>query len=178
MERCKLKMSYVPSIIVLSVFVLFLGCKGVNTPTPSNAVEVKSLSAHKAAVSSFIIPRGVFRGVLWPSKADNNFQIWIIKHNEEIFFKIPAPVGFASDYNREDTERWNINLSTLANCKTTVMATKTDGSKSVEIILPTKKRQYSFAIFRNSSDEEIVVFMDISEHVVDTGLFGYIMLKK
>ena len=50
-------------------------------------------------------------------------------------------------------------------------------NKSIRLELPVKKREYSFAVLRNSAGKEMLVFMDISEGVVDEGLFGYAMLS-
>lgn len=164
-------------IILSSIILILAACSKLSAPVPSQIVRAKAISNHAVTIRSYEIPDGIFRGVLWPSKTEKNFQVWIIKSDKEIFFNIPAPPEFTDD-NKEITEEWKIKMTDASNNKQiTYIAEKNDGTKSLQIDLPFKKRKYTFSVLSNALGNEMLLFMDISENVVDKGLFGYVILE-
>ena len=163
-------------IILFPFGVIFFSCTGVDEPVLSNKAFAKALSSHLVDVKSYEIPKGVFRGALWPEKTDKNFTIWVISGSKELYFSIPAPASFVP-YKKEVTEDWEIKFESKSSNKKIYTATKKDNSKLVKLELPIKKREYSFSVLSNDSGEEILIFMDISENITDKGLFGYVLIK-
>ncbi len=147
----------------------------MDKPTPNKAVYAKALSNHIVKVRSYEIPMSIFRGVLWPSGNRKNFQIWIIDGQKELFFEIPVPVNFVN-YHKEVTKNWRFTVRDDFETRV-CLAEKKDGSRSIQMELPVKKRSYKISVLDNSLGEEMVIFMDISETVVDKGLFGFVVIK-
>ena len=162
--------------IRLFIVLLMIGCNNMKGPISSDVARVKAPSNHNVSIQSYEIPEGVFRGALWPSPDNINFQIWLIDGGKEIFYDIPAPPRFI-EYEKETTEDWNFKLLDSTEGKQIYVASKKDNSKTVQIELPLKKRKYSFSALKNLQGDELIVFMDISETVRDKGLFGYAIIK-
>jgi len=148
----------------------------MKSPISSDAAQVKALGNHRVSFKSYEIPEGVFRGALWPSPNNVNFQIWLVDKNKEKFYDIPAPSGF-DRYEKETTEDWNFELLKTTEAKQIYVAKRNDDSKAIQLELPLKKRQYSFKVLKNAQGNELIVFMDISETVSDKGFFGYVVIK-
>jgi len=169
------------SIFVLGVLILSLSACGLHKPIPDESGRVRALSNRIIGVKSYRIPVGVFRGVLWPGRDDPNFVVWVItKRREELHFEIPTPEEFASitaAINPKSDPDWNVQETKGSEGKVLYTIENKRDDKSVRLELPMKKREYSFAVLRNSAGKEMLVFMDIAEVVVDEGLFGYAMLS-
>lgn len=161
-------------IISCSVSTILTACSGTEKPIPSNMANVRMLSDNKIISETFEIPKSIFRGVLWPSKGNENFQIWTIEGRKENFYNIPAPKNFTN--NTEVTKQWDIKAVKSKNETKLYKITKKDKSKSLELELPVKKRDYNFAVLKNESNNDLILFMDISEDIKDKGLFGYILV--
>lgn len=144
-------------------------------PAPSQLASATALSNHSIEVVSYEIPKGIFRGAQWPQKDKKFFEIWIIDDGREKFFELKSPPEFVN-YEREVTDSWQFKIIEKSDSYIKYLVNKKDRSKSLHVELPNKKRDYSFAVLNNSSDGEILIFMDISEKIVDTGLFGYVMI--
>ena len=144
-------------------------------PAPSQLASATALSNHSIEVVSYEIPKGVFRGALWPQKDKKFFEIWIIDDGREKFFELKSPPEFVN-YEREVTDNWQFKIIEKSDSYIKYLANKKDRSKSLHVELPNKKRDYSFVVLNNSSDGEILIFMDISEKIVDTGMFGYVII--
>jgi hypothetical protein len=162
--------------ILILILILF-GCEKANAPISVNIESAKALTNHIIAISSYRIPNGIFRGVLWPSKENPNFKVWLIEKGKEVYFDIGTPSEFTT-YERGSSEEWKITLTESSNAFKTYSAHKIDGSKSLQFVLPKKRREYSFSVLMNSEGNEILIFMDISEDIVDKGLFGFIEITK
>lgn len=165
--------SYIRCLLII---LLIIGCNNMKSPISSDVAQVKALGNYNVIFQSYEIPDGVFRGALWPSLDNVNFQIWLIDGDKENFYDIPAPSGFTK-YEKETTEDWNFELLESTNAKQIYVANKKDNSKTIKIELPLKKRKYSFNVLKNLQGDELIIFMDISETVRDKGLFGYAMIK-
>jgi hypothetical protein len=163
-------------IIVPLIVIFCLACGDENKPVPSQDAHAQALSNHIVSISSYEIPRGIFRGVLWPDSKENNFIIWIIDKQKELYFQIPAPSEFI-DY-QDRTADWDIKLIDSQKNKITYVANKKSKMKSIQLELPRKKRAYVFYVLKNATGDEMLVFMDTSETVIDKkGLFGYVIIK-
>ena len=112
---------------------------------------------------------------MWPQKDKKSFEIWIIDDGHEKFFELKSPPEFVN-YEKEVTDSWQFKIIEKSDSYKKYLAHKKDGSKSLHVELPNKKRDYSFSVLKNSSGGEILIFMDISEKIVDTGLFGYVTI--
>lgn len=165
-------------LTITTLIIPFLtGCEKIKKPVVSQVVSAKALSKNVIGIKSYEVPKGIFRGTLWPSETRRNFQIWIIDGKKDYYFDIPAPKEFGKNV-KEVTKKWIFEVKNNLDNKITYLASRKDGSKSIQIELPLKKRKYNFSVLNNSSGEEILIFMDISENIIDTGLFGYIVIKK
>ena len=164
-------------ISFVAILMVLISCDKIRTPIPLHTVKVNALSDHRVDTKSYEIPKAIFRGVLWPTIDRQDFTIWIIDRGKEFFLHVPPPPGFAT-YNKEVTENWQISQSNLSEDKVLYSVQRKDSTKAVKIELPICKREYSFAVLNNDDGEEMVVFMNISEDVVDKGLFGYVKIKE
>jgi len=162
-------------IIVLAVLILS-ACSRLDKPVSSQAAKVKQ-SRHVVSINSYEIPKGIFRGVLWPNKDNKDFQVWLLDGSKEIFLKITAPSELMVE-TRDATKDWIIKKLGTTKDIITYSAIKNDGTKSVQFELPVRKTSYSFNILSNASGEEVLLFMNVAENVVDRGFFGYIVMKK
>ena len=169
------------SFVVCSV--CSYGCS-IKEPVLSQVVQVEALTNHTVDIKSYKLPKGHFRGVLWSSLRNNRetFEIWIISGNKfigrkELFYYIQSPPEFTGKAT-DTTDEWAIEESILPKNRMTYLVRRKDGSKSIRLNMPLKKQHYSFAISENDNGDEIVLFMDISEYVVDNGIFGYVLIHK
>jgi len=160
----------------LLLILLLVGCNNMKSPISSDAAQVKAIGNHSVSFKSYEIPEGVFRGALWPSSNNVNFQIWLVDKDKEKFYDIPAPVGF-DRYEKETIENWNFELLKTTEAKQIYVAKRNDDSKTIQLVLPLKKRPYNFKVLKNAQGNELIVFMDISETIRDKGLFGYVVIK-
>lgn len=154
---------------------LIIGCTEMIGPEATDLARASSETIQNLSVQSYRIPKGIFRGVLWPSPNKPFFQIWLIKGSKDVYYDIPAPEKF-EEYEMEVTTEWVFQLFKSNDHEKIYMARKKDNSKEVRITLPEKNREYTFNVLKNSHDDEIIIFMDISEAVIDIGLFGYMRL--
>lgn len=164
-------------IMISLIAILFLACGEIDKPVPSQNAHVQALSDHLVIIRTYEIPRGIFRGVLWPDSKEKNFLIWIIDKQKESYFQISAPTEFI-DHIYDKTADWDVKVVNTQDNSITYIATKKNKTKSVQLELPRKKRPYVFYVLRNAAGTEMLIFMDISETVIDkTGLFGYVIIK-
>lgn len=159
-------------IIFFIIMALLTACGNLEKPIPSKMVKI--LSHNTMAFKEYEIPRSIFRGVLWPSEENGNFQIWTIKGQKENYYNISAPNDFA--INTEVTDQWDVGGVKDTGKTKIFRITKKDKSKSIELEVPIKKRNYNFAVLENEAKENLILFMDISESIMDKGLFGYILI--
>ena len=160
----------------LLLVLLLVGCNNMKGPISSDAVRAKALGNHNVSFKSYEIPDGAFRGALWPSSNNGNFQIWLVDKKKEKFYDIPAPSGF-NRYEKETTENWHFELLKTTEAKHIYAAKRKDGSKTIQLELPLKKRPYNFNVLKNVQGDELIVFMGIPETDRDKGLFGYVVIK-
>jgi len=149
-------------------------------PVLSEVVQVEALTNHVVDIKSYKLPKGYFRGVFWPS-ASPQFEMWIVSGNKFIGYKelsyyIQAPYDFI-DETTVVTDDWIIEESILPKNKMSYLVKKMDGNKAIRLSMPFKKQHFSFAISENEHGDEIVLFMSITEYVVDNGIFGYVVIK-
>jgi hypothetical protein len=156
-------------------FIILISCGNHEQSALSEHAKAQALSNHSIEVVSYEIPKAIFRGVLWPNKGKKFFTIWIIDDDQEKFFELKSPPEFVN-YEKEVTGNWEFRVIEKSDISKNYLVRKKDGSKSLHMELPIKKREYSFSVLNNSSGHEIVIFMDISEQIVDTGLFGYVII--
>jgi hypothetical protein len=143
-------------------------------PVISNEVSAEALTQHAAVIRAYEIPEGKLRGAVQPLDKCGYFYIWNIENNREVFYEIPSPRGFPGT-EKIVTDEWNIRLQDIGH-KVTYQATRKDGAVSLRFKLPPKKRQYTIYVLRNNKYQELIVFGDLSEFIVDKGVFGYIMV--
>ena len=158
------------------ITLLVIGCNNMKGPVSTEIVQVEAQTNHSVSIQSYEIPEGIFRGALWPKPDNENFQIWCIDGGKEIFYDINAPSHFRK-YQNETTEDWSFKLVDSNAEKQIYVASNKDRSKIVTIELPVKKRKYNFSVLKNQDNNELIVFMDISETVRDKGLFGYVIIN-
>ena len=163
-------------IIALASFI-FSGCSKLNGPVQSQDAKVTSQSNHVVSVISYEIPKGIFRGVLWPNSTTQYFEVWIIDGSKEKFFKISAPPELIVDFE-DITKSWTVKKVGIDKNRVVYAAVNSDISQSLKIELPVKKRDYRFTILNNASGDVVILFMDIDENIVDSGIFGYVLMKK
>lgn len=161
--------------IVTISFVILTSCGNHEQPSHSQLASATVLSNHSIEVISYEIPNGIFRGALWPQKDKKFFVVWIIDDGKEKYFELKSPPEFVN-YEREVTANWDFKIIEKSGSSKKYLARKKNGRKSLHLELPVKKRGYSFSVLNNSSGDEILIFMDISEIIVDTGLFGYVTI--
>jgi hypothetical protein len=145
-------------------------------PIPSQRAHAKALSNHDISVVSYEMPEYIFRGAVWPSNTNPNFQIWIIVGRKELYYDIAPPPEFGM-YEKDVTEDWNFEATETHDERITFVASRKDESRSVQVELPKKSKEYGFSALRNSSGEELLVFMNPSETIFDEGLFGYVYIR-
>jgi hypothetical protein len=168
------KMMY--SKIATFFFIILTGCGNHEQPSLSVHAKAQALSNHSIQIVSYEIPKGIFRGALWPSEGKNFFEIWIIDDGKEKIFDLEAPPEFMN-YKKAALSEWEFQLIEISDSSKKYLVRRNDGSKSLHLELPIKKRDYSFTVLNNSSGNEILIFMDISERIVDSGLFGYVTIE-
>jgi len=160
--------------LFISSLLLISGC--AKMPVISNEVSAEVLTQHAAVIRAYEIPEGKFRGAVQPVNKRGYFHIWNIENNREIFYDIPSPRGFpGTETEKIVTDEWNIRLQDIG-YRITYQATRKDGAVSLQFKLPPKKRQYTIYVLRNNKYQELIVFGDLSEFIVDKGIFGYIMV--
>ncbi len=164
--------------IIIPLFLCFLlfGCSHVARPKENNIVKAHSPANQIVRLKSYDIPEAVFRGVLWPSPDNADFEVWIIKNKQEIFYRIPAPPEVVK-WRSDVTDQWVIQENMTTSDKKEYSLKRKEGTKSLTIEVPRKNRGYSFFILQNDNEEDTVLFMDIDEKITDTGLCGYIVIK-
>lgn len=170
-------MNVIHGILFFTILLIVSGCIKFKEPLPTQIAQAKVVSNHVIETKSYEIPKAIFRGVLWPSETTREFRIWIISNNKELFYNIPAPSGFAGD-NKDVTADWMVKVNEMSSDRIIYLAERKDGSKSLKLEIPVKKRPYSFSVLKNASGTELLLFMDISEETVDRGLFGYVVIKE
>lgn len=172
----KLITSYcVLNIIFWLVTNMLSSCSLYEKKIEPDAKHVRVISTNKVVFRGFDIPKGIFKGVLWPSENNDDFQIWTIEGDEEKFYNVHVLENFTS--NKEVTRQWNVKEINGSNNTRRYTIQRKDKAKSVELELPVKKRDYSFAVLQNDLSDELILFMDISENIEDKGLFGYILIN-
>lgn len=153
---------------------LISGCSYNKMPHPSNEGYVRESNHCVAHITSYEIPKGIFRGVLWPSKSSTKFQVWTIIDNTDIYYDFPVPNAFSDKIWDVSTE-WEISQKVEAG-KIVYFIKRKSGMESLKIVLPTMKDKYVFSVLRNQKSQEIIVYMNISENTVDKGFWGYVIL--
>lgn len=157
-------------------FLGLISCDKNSVPILSQDVKARAVTNHIIFTRSYEIPQGIFRGTLWPTKDRSTFQVWIIESGKELFFDITPPSEFAN-YEKEVTKNWEIKKTDLRDDTVIYLAERKDRKKAIKVELPVKKRTYSFSVLKNDEGKEMLIFMDISEDVIDKGLFGYVIIK-
>jgi len=157
--------------VMLLMAVLFTGCCE-NEPRIVEEIFASDKSGSKIETSTFKLPHGFFRGVIWPSSGRNVFQIWIVDDGDT-FFNIPNPIGYPE---RETTSEWVIKEQKLDAETTKWTANERNGKRQISIDLPSTSPKFHFRVFRSRSGDEILIFMNHSEATAQRGLFGIVTL--
>lgn len=161
-------------ILLVSLVCFFISCEDNIAPELNNQINIISGNAKDA--KSYDIPEGIFRGVLWPTPNELEFTVWIIRKNKEIYLKIPAPPEIAR-WEKQVTDQWQISeIQDLGTVKR-YQAKKIDDVRPVVFDLPKKMIDYSFYVLADGNGRETILFMNISDKVTDSGLFGFIILN-
>ena len=171
-------------MLYLGVGILFsYGCS-IKEPVLSPFVQVEVLAGQVSDIRSYKLPKGNFRGVLWSSLRDSakTFEIWIVSGNEfigrkELYYYIQVPTDFV-DKTTNVTDDWIIEESILPKNRMSYLVKRKDGNKALLLTMPLRKQHYSFSILKNDYGDEIILFMDLSDYVVDNGTFGYVIICK
>ena len=180
--------------ILLLVYFFISGCSdsGHETvqPLSASAYTVRSLSAHKVTSQAYTLPEADFRSIFWPYKDDDNsvgkFEMRIIKNHKEIFIDVKTPEGFHEDLRRYDedfykdgrffTGDWVFEIKKELESEIIYSGNNAKKNVSLEITLPKKIADYEFVALRNKLNKEILLFFNISENVIERGIFGYVLL--
>ena len=172
---CRANGKLMRNLIPLFICCIFLTACGPFSPKENKLVKIDYSSNAILGFKSYTIPRGIFRGVLWPEPGNPNFDIWL---SGDKFFKIKAPPQAAS-WTSWIPNRGQLIVKEIASSKNRMKYSITwKGAEKILIIeLPRKKRKYHFEMLGNEVGEETIVFMDIDEIISDTGLFGYVVMK-
>ena len=168
-------------IFLVASTICSYGCS-IKEPVLSQIVQVEVLTDHIIDVRSYELPKGSFRGVLWPSKNRKTFNIRIVSGNKfigynELFYNIQAPLEF-SDKTINVTDDWIIEESVLPENRMIYLVRRKDEGKVFRLYMPPRKQHYSFSVLKNDNGDEIVLFMDLSEYVYDNGIFGYVVIRE
>ena len=155
---------------------LSIGCGRQEAPVTTDSATVQAESQHRFGVTSFIIPRGIFRGALWPSSSRGSFRLWVTIRGETRTLEIATPESFGP-YEADVTKAWRVQpIPASYEGQLRFSMARHDGSVKFRLSLPQKQRPYSFWFLKNEEGNEICVFMDIAEQIVDEGLFGYVVI--
>lgn len=154
-----------------------VSCERQVIPEKIDSVAVRSLTEHTVHAEAYELPKGVFRGALWPTNEKNNtFELWLIRNGRELFFDIPPPDDFGF-YEDDETNNWNISQSTMTDYQVRFNAERRDKKIAIYIELPIKNTDYGFKVIKGSKDKEMIIFMTITESIIDKGIFGFIMIE-
>jgi len=162
------------TIVMLLLLLVATGCNIGNNLKPNNYAKI--VSGNIQNVQSYNVPKGEFRGVLWPSADVPELTIWVIKNKQESFFKVNAPQEI-SGWEKETTELWQIVQIEKSNNSKRYSAKKSDAMVPIIFQLPLTKRPYNFAVLADEKGNESILFMDIAEQIVAPGIFGYFNVK-
>lgn len=165
---------------IITCIVCSYGCS-IKEPVLAQIVQIEALTNNIVDVWSYKLPKGSFRGVLWPSKHRETFNIRIVSGNKfigykELFYNIQAPLEFVGKTS-DVTDNWIIEENILPKNRMSYLVKRNDESKALRLYMPSRKQHYSFSILENDYGDEIVLFMDISEYVVGNGIFGYVLIN-
>ena len=138
-------------------------------PVIYNEVSAEALTQHAVMIRAYEIPEGKFRGAIQPLDKRGYFEIWNIENKREVFYEIPSPRVFPGT-EKIVTDEWNIRLQNIGR-RLMYQATRKDGVVSLKFKLPPKKRQYTIYVLRNNKHQELIVFVDLSEFIIDKGIF-------
>lgn len=164
------------TVICLILFSLIFGCdrNKLDKPLPSGDVRARVISGQAVDVKAFEIPKGVFEGVELPAYSKNKMNFQITVRGRETSY-VPAPREFSDA--KESTNEWSMPEFETTQKRKLYLAVRSDKSKAVLLDLPLKKRRYYICILKNGIGDEMIVFMDIMDKIVDKGLFGYVMIR-
>ncbi len=168
--------------IIVIVCTLVFNQKCQYKPNSYPEVNVKALTEHTTAtIKAYEIPYGKFRGMIQPISNCGYFDIWNFEKSwassqfrKEVFYHVPSEPEFPGT-EEVVTDQWDITLHKKS-FNLIYQATKKDGTISLQIELPYKKRDYTFYVLQNDNDQELIVFGDLSEFVEDNGIFGYVFV--
>jgi hypothetical protein len=159
-----------------SLSFIMVACSLNNEPMRVYKGNVMSQHSDQSNLITYQIPRGKFRGILWPTPDNPNFRIWVTNH-EEHYYPIPAPHGFV--FEKTVTEDWEIKIIGQQEKEILYSLERKNKPCSMQIKLPIKKRGYDFYVLKGNGGNEVIVFGDIAgEPVFDwNGLFGYLPVR-
>lgn len=158
------------------LLLIFSGCGSTPTPSPSDRANVQIFSEHRMMIQTYEIPESIFRGVIWPSPSNQGFTLWLITGSTEHFVTIPTP-SEVIEWQEDVTDTWTIHPLQETRERTVYAVASGDKIISAHIDLPNSTKGFTFSVLTNASHDHILVFMDISESVIDTGIFGYIVIS-
>lgn len=163
-------------VILITLMIIGIGCNNSSSiPMPNDEAHVLIESNHKIFIKSYTIPKGIFRGVLWPKSKQAFFQIWITIGNNDVFYDISVP-DEVIPYNKDITGKWSFTPQKKHTIQQ-FLAKKKNSSKRVQLILPKRKVPFVFRVLENGNGDEMIIFMNIAEKIIHEGLFGYILIK-
>jgi hypothetical protein len=145
---------------------------------PCHVVRAQNLQP--SGLSCFDVPRGEFRGVLWPSRSNPHFSLWVIRSTgfgpfegtEETYVKSLAP-GEPADWKERYEHPWLLRL--VSGTPTRYLLSETGSNRALELELPPSDVPLIFSIVA-SGDRQFLVFLNPEELKIKKGLFGFVQL--
>lgn len=160
------------SIIFFSVMAL-VSCVKSQLSVDMELVKIEKTTNAEILVFAYKLPKGIFRGALWPTLENNHFRIWYNSGKNDKFIKIPSPGNFL-EFKLETNKKWTIkcenenNICTISNYRNT---------EKVLLKFSENFGPITFSIMRNEFNEDLIIFMNNSEEIIDVGIFGYLIMK-
>lgn len=149
--------------------------------SPSNLERIDSATGkdgtgHTFPIEAYKIPRGEFRGVLWPTSERKTFQIRVIKNRRDHLFDVPSPAGPMG--GGKDLKDWSVDHVRLTPKNSTFRFSPGDSRGELELSLPVSPTPYRFYRLKSSAkNEEFLIFQNIAEGVDTEGVFGFLPVK-
>lgn len=160
---------------ILAVMVSLTACSVYEQPVQLSEPRATAISGHIISDISYRVPRGIFRGVLWPAANERYFRLWVIRNHSEIYYKVKPPVEMSGN-EVETTDKWSIAERGGRAGIVVYSLANVDMSKVLRIELPSGVVGYSFAVLRASERLDVIIYLTMTDSVVGSGLFGYVCI--
>ncbi len=159
-------------IIAFCLALLIIQCQNELAPLPVDSAKVNALSKHDSQIHTYVLPYGIFRGVLYPSPDVPHFVIWHIKGKKEQYFEIPAPLEMENATSI--TDQWTIEKEIVSQNNLSYTLKQQNGDKRIQLVLPNAEIDYTFTVLENPHGKTAIMFLNPAESKMQRGIFGYV----